>query len=650
MRHIKRNKRELIKRTVLIFTFLLSSILIFPDESASLLKFSDFFGALVLKYETVDEMDLSGYSNNNFNRSHFESGLQLNTTGSIYHPNLIFFRVNFNLIGFRTNNTYLSDTEINNSVNNTHDIEIQFLRKKKINFSLYSQNTFGSSDRKFSERIYTNSETYGVRLNNNTGFLPFSLNLYKSSLLSESISFQLRNETHRNAELDMKFIKTGNAKLSLHSKWRDYSEKYYDYNYQSFDVSSDFYYFYGSTKLSSIDSNLTYRKLTGDYSFEILTFKLASTNYMNNNLFSHSSYSLTKDFIGRTQLSSNLFNTSLNHRLFDSVKSKLGFSGRIEDSFTKKITSAKGDINVSYRKRIYNNQLSIGYTRSFERGDFKSKSEISEMKEEYKFSSSETITLSTPGIKIESLQITDSTLSQLYKQYIDYDLIVLDGSITIYRIIGGSIPPNSSILVYYEYLTFPDHILETNFSNFRVGIDVLNHFYVYYNNQLSKMNINSEYVITPYEEFERETFGIKLKFKILNGEYHVDNYKSPMSRYRSRYFTLYSGFRFLKYFKVSGNFNSRKSDYWSQEINSDYQSYMANFSFFPNARIRFNAIYRNIEYTTQTNFSHRESMIFKLSWQIRKILVDLFYESTLRGQAGSSRERSYFSLIIRRMF
>ena len=60
----------------------------------------NFTSNLILKYQITDEQESSLDSvYRDFNRKFFEGGIQVNTEGSIYHPNFLTFKVDLNIIG-----------------------------------------------------------------------------------------------------------------------------------------------------------------------------------------------------------------------------------------------------------------------------------------------------------------------------------------------------------------------------------------------------------------------------------------------------------------------------------------------------------------------------------------------------------------------
>jgi hypothetical protein len=62
------------------------------------------------------------------------------------------------------------------------------------------------------------------------------------------------------------------------------------------------------------------------------------------------------------------------------------------------------------------------------------------------------------------------------------------------------------------------------------------------------------------------------------------------------------------------------------------------------------AVYRKIRYETSDYFRDRESLMFKIRWQFRKIILEAFYEHVFDGYQQDRRLHDFFSLAVRRGF
>jgi hypothetical protein len=89
-------------------------------EGPRWISFKKFSGFLNFQYQHTSETNTSeGEVQYDISRGFLEGGVQVSTTGSIYHPNLLTFTVDANIVGNRTKNTLISDESIHNSINNT---------------------------------------------------------------------------------------------------------------------------------------------------------------------------------------------------------------------------------------------------------------------------------------------------------------------------------------------------------------------------------------------------------------------------------------------------------------------------------------------------------------------------------------------------
>ena len=651
-----RNFFKAIRNKYLLKVIVVLNLLFIPfnylsAQEISLFKLSDISGAFILKYESTSDIDsFEGLVNSDIFRKYFEGGIQINSSGSIYHPNLLTFNINFSLVGYRAKRTLFSDSDINNSVNNTYNIVLNLFKKKKIHFDIFAMKGFSTSDRNYFERKYLLNESIGFAISNGTKLLPFRLKAYQSKSLSESISYEERNEESKNIEFYSDLARIKNGKLTLRSNWKDFSEKVYGLNFQSFDIRNDFSYFYGKSKRNFVISNVSYRKMTEDLSLETLSFTTNTSNFIRKGLFSLNIFSYSNDLSNNNSYQKGELISSLRHKLFDSLTTTASLSGRLENSSSQDIKSYKGQLTVNYTKKIKNGAINLNLGKSIENRDFISKSDISEVSEFRKFTFSDTILLSIPGIQVDSIRITNADLTRIYIEYIDYEITIVDNVINILRIPGGAMSSGEKVAIYYHYQTFPDHELRNDYTQISASLYFLKYFHLFYRKYDNDMFLSSEYLVQPYEDFESENYGFRVDARLVNCEYMIDRYSSSFSGYRSRYFRLNSGFGFLKYFKFSGNFISKITHYDNGNLRGDYKLYMGDLTFNPRHGVRFNAIYRYLSNKTSVYLAERESLIIKFNWTIRKVVIDLFFEHFLNDYYLANKKHTYFSIIIRRLF
>ncbi len=619
--------------------------------SVKFFSLSRFSGAFILKYQKTN--DLETYNDNpfiDFKRDYFEGGLHLNTEGSIYHPNLLTFNIDFTLFKHRTKSTLFTESDINNAVNDTYDINLHILKKKPLNFQIYGLKNFTSDDRPFSNRYYISTDIYGLKIFNSSKFLPFVLDLNKLRMKSESLTYTERDEESKNIDLKMEVINGERLSSDLQFRQRDYSESVFGVNYKSLEVFDIASFYYGPKERNYLTGIGSYHKMTEDVDLDILQFKLFSRYYFTDKLDSNSSFTYSRNITSPGRSVINNIYTSLNHHLFDSLISTIFGTGRIERAPFQDLDNVGIGARFNYKKKIKKGMIFLGFEKSFEEGKYRSNSDISSASQEMRFSYNDSIILTNPGIQLDTLIVTDPQIGKVYIEGIDYSVNSIDSYLAIIRIPGSSIPGRGSVRITYDFLSFPDHDLKKNYTRFNFHLMFMKYFNIFYKRYKNDMKIDSIYFIQPYESYSRDEFGARIVSRHLTADYIIEDYDSTFTSFRSRYLNISASFNFLRYFRLSGNYTDRDLDYKDNELFTDFNSSSAILNFMPRPGINFSATYRKLKYDSSGYFSDRESIILKLNLQFRKILIDIFYENLLNSYNFNERRHKYLNIIIRRMF
>ncbi|MEN8222265.1 MAG: hypothetical protein ABFR36_03310 [Acidobacteriota bacterium] len=644
-----------------IFVFIILHLFLFnlfsngvvngTDDGPDFFNLSSFNGALVFQYQRTHEEDyLSDVLSRDFSRNYLEGGLELNFVGSVYHPNLLTFNVDLNLIANRSENVYFSDELLNNSLNNTFNINFSFLKRKMNNLQIYAQKNFGSADRRFSERFFLSSTRYGLKLTSSNKTIPIRVDVFRNTMLSESLSYLERNEKTDNIDLKADLSKITGARSMLRLKGQEYSESIYNVNYRSFYVLSDYINAYGNGNRNSVSGIFSLRKMSGDLEQEVFRININHRQYLRDNLYLFNYYRFIIDNTYKNFTDQHLFRFSLNHRLFNSLDSRISTGLRLENLEFQKLKAFNVKPEFNYRKKIQGGGINILYSNKLEKGNYSSESPVSYKSGSYSFSFSNSLILSTPGIDPESIRITDSGLSILYMEGIDYNVEIFNSSISIIRIPGGSIPRNGRIRISYDFLSFPDFEFTRSVENFNLNLNMFKYFHFFFRYDRNSSDIVSEYIVTPYINYLKKTYGLKFASKFIDGEYSFEDYNSDISGYKSYNLRISLGFDFKSWLRINGNISRNRLDYDSGEYFMYFDSYYASLILKPSSRIYLNIIYRDLRYETYNYFRNRQSLISKLQWNFRKISLDLFYEHILNEYGDISKDRNYFALRLRRMF
>ncbi len=614
-------------------------------------KIKDYSGAFILQYQIAEEsVTLEDQLIRDMKREYLEYGLSMNLEGSIYHPGLLTFNIDFKVLSFNSKELLFTESSTNNDLNNTYNIVLSFLNKRKLNFRVFATKDYNSSDRRFMDRFFTRSESYGVSVSNVSKLFPFRLKIYRLSRLSESLSYAERDEDIKNLEFDSTLIKKDRSRSNFRISWKDYYESVFSNKYRTFDMVTDYYLFYGNNSENVLSSVISYRKM--DSVFKIETFQLTANikHYLLKDLSASSNYSFRRNSFTNSNNTSNILWLSLQHKLFDSLNSFAdgGFNlNRSENQDYDRFFLGTG---FNYKKKIPKGFLNIHFSGRFTDSRYISNSVIAENSRVESFSLSDTIILSIFGVKIDGIRITDKNLSTLYVEGIDYEVETDGISIIITRIPGGDIPEKGSVNIVYEYLSYPDYRSDLSYTNLGFSLNLFKYFRIFYGNEVNGQKISSEFLIRPFEEYSREKFGMNFNSRNFSISYFSEEYLSAISGYNTENFSFTARAKIFRILNLNASYYSNYVDYLNGDLFGKFKALLGEISASPSANTKARILYRKFNYETYNSERFRESIILRLNWKVRKIIVDLYYEYILNSFGLSSNTHNYFSLMVRRVF
>ncbi|MFC2163972.1 hypothetical protein ACFLT2_03100 [Acidobacteriota bacterium] len=620
-------------------------------QEAKWFNLAELAGALILEYEITDEkLDSAGVTAYDNYRKLLQGGIQLDTVGSIYHPNLLTFRAKVNLIGLNTHRQSFTDTSVNNDLNNSYDINLAFLKKKVLSLELFTLRNFSTADRAFLERYFVVTESAGFVVQSRTKFLPFRLEVYKRDMVSQSEVFLERDEKTKNVDFKSQLIDASRSKSSLLVRWKDYYEARYDIDYESLDAMTNFIHSYGPKQRNRLLSLLSFNRLTGDYNIQRFQFVTNALQYVQSPLFLNGIYTFNWEEMFDRSARRHRLSGSINHKLYESLTSAFELGGRFEDSTFQNIRGYHYQLSSNYSKRIPTGRIQLFYLARRENNDFSSRNGIINTSEAFDFSLSDTFILSRPGTDVDSIRITDVDLTYVFLKDVDYQVDIVNNTVVILRLPGGAIQRGMKLLVHYDYLSYPDHRLETRVDQLFFQLTFLKYFQTYYTQGSNKNTAISDFVIPPYESYTRRQIGIKFDARVLSMEYSREKRDSTLTDYNAWNFRASAGLRLFRTLNLSGYLLWNNLEYEPKVFTSDYHARSLECSFNPRNNLTAAFIYRKILYSTNTYSRMREGIVFKVQWQIRKIIINVFYEHIFNRAESTLRLRNFFSIMIRRTF
>jgi len=644
-------REDRIQKAILFVMFCSMFIGSSQAQEAKWLSLEDIAGAFVLERQVTDEqLDSGGITTYDLDRRLFQGGIQFETVGSVYHPNLLTFRAKVNLIGLRTHRYSFTDTTVNNDLNNAYDINLAILKKKALNLELYLMRSFSTSDRAFIERFFMTTESVGATLQSKMKLLPFRLEVYKRNMVSQSEVFLEREEKTKNVEFRSELIEAERSKSNLFVRWKDYYEARYDIDYESLDTRMSFLHSYGPKQRNRVLSLLSLNRMAGDYNIKRIQFVTNASHYLLDPLFCKGTYSFNwEDTLDRSARRHRLTG-SINHQWYESLTSAFQLGGRVENSTFQNIEGLHVQFSSNYTKKIPTGRVQFNFLFRRENNDFSSRNGLLNTSETFSFPLSDVHVLSRPGIDADSVRITNEDLTYVYLEGVDYQIDLADNTVIIFRLPGSAIQPGTKLLLHYDYLSYPDHRLETQVHQLCFQLNFLKYLYTYYSEDSNQNTTVSDYLIPPYESYKTRRIGARFNARKLSLEYSREKRDSTLSDYVAWNLRGAAGFRLFKTLELSGYIGWNRTEYQPQIFSSKYHTRSFECEYTPRGNLTAALIYRKILYSTNTYSRIREGIVLKAQWQIRKIIVNAFYEHIFNRTEITVRERNFFRLTVRRTF
>jgi len=652
-RRLRIGRRRGVQRCLLFLLILFFFIhpRVSAAEQVKLFRISDLTGSFNMVYqlteEKIESIDTVYWDST---RQFIEGGIRLITDGSVYHSNFLTFHVDINVANHRSKNTRFSDASINNSINNAHDIRLNFLQRKRIKLSLFTKSQFYPHDRAFLERFFTTSKSTGLRVIADLKLFPFDLDIYTNRMKSESFDFVERDEETHNINLRMTLWKRSRTHSAFTMRSKKYFERVNDFRYRTLGLVAFLNHGFGGKKRHGLSSTLSYNRIKGNFELEAFNFRTTGSYYFNPRLYLNTTYILGMDRSFDRSYKRHDLTWQLNHRLFESLTSQVLLQGRLEDSTLQKINTLKNQFIFYYTKKIPTGRILVRYINTNEWATYTSRHDISAASREFYFIHSDTVMLTQPGLHTGSIRVTDPQLSYIYIAGIDYQLDVLGTVITITRLPGGAIPRGGNILVYYEYLSYPDFRLKLHAYNIDVELRILKFFSFNYEKRAVNNRVTSDYLVPALENYDRDIYGVKFKTGFLRADYTIERYKSNLSVYKTRNLGLSGHLTLFKRLMLTANVSKMRIEFEDIDFFNNIDNYSFECRFNPVRAISSSLVFRKIDYETPLYLRNRESLLVKFQWVFRRIILDIFYERMLSQTDIYERGRNYFSVILRRTF
>ncbi|MFH0866527.1 MAG: hypothetical protein V1904_10035 [Bacteroidota bacterium] len=539
-------------------------------------------------YDTLQETYITG-------------GVLLNTSSYFIDPDFLTFDVDagYNPESNKEKHIVVPDRSETNSLKKL-GLSANFFRNKKVNLIVFSNFDENYQNRENLTNIKSKTNQWGANLNVSNKILPVTANFSRREWK------QTETETGREFKLDEMIFRTGIVKSFStfdkntfeysHNEYRFINENdFLSYNrIDELNLNDKIYLDAG--KKQYFNSIMSYYSHNGkiDFTrfqaFETLSLKLRKNLVLTNN------YNLFNTQFETSSIRQNSAASSLEHKLFESLNSKIFIEyNNIKQTFFKE-NKFKSGVEFKYNKIIPIGKLCLYYKYYRYHQNMDSDPVTLQINDEEVFlADNQLVLLSRPYIDINTVVVKDITNTIIYQINLDYILVPHNNFIEIRRIPGGLIPNNSTVYVDYSATQPGDykydangHYFSANLSLFKDKLDIY-----YRMSSLDYTNLFfTDFLTLNY--FNQNIVGSKLDFGFINFGAEYDSYKSTIIPYTMmRYFiNVQKNFNEKILFALSGN----KQNYHLTDENIDQEfsdiTGMFAYSIFPQTKLNIDVTYR----------------------------------------------------------
>jgi hypothetical protein len=535
--------------------------------------------------------------------SYFSGGIFLKTNSSI---------INQNFLDLNIDAGYMPETSQDNFITVPDQAEVRTMKKLGVNASFLKQkqinlNIFGNYDESFSSRenltdIKSKNWNWGGTLTYNNNILPISFDLNSrkweeteiqtgrkytmdentfGARTSKSFTKLDRNELkyshNENVNVNQNLDRIANTVDNIEFSSFISLDKQRKYNINTMISNFDQY---GNTNLKRFQAN------------ENINFILP----LNLSLFGNYNFYNTQQYL--SDLKQHSINSSLQHKLYESLVSKINIDYNILNHTVYNEFNTKYGIEFNYSKKIGTGQLLINYRFDRYHEDYNSEpSSLHVTSEVYTLSDNNIVLLKSPYVNSKTVIVKDISSTIIYMEGFDYILIEVNKYIEIRRVPGGAIPNNSNVLIDYIATQPGDYKYDSN-------THVLSSYIYLFKNKLSfnyrfsaqdYSNIQiTDFVTLNY--FTQNLVGCRLDFGLINAGAEYEDYKSSILPYKmARY---YANFQKSYKEKVIFMLNGNMQDYvMLDEPEPNYQKYAditgkVVYSFMKHTSLNIDMMYR----------------------------------------------------------
>jgi hypothetical protein len=498
----------------------------------------------------------------------YYAGILLNTTSYFWHPNLMTLDLGGEFNPEINMNSYITvpdQSEVRTL--SRFNLQANFLNKKPLNFSLYTNFSQVYANRENLSNIRTNSFNFGGNLSYYNKILPVQVSFSKGKWDEKEIQ---TGRTYHTEQCNLQ----ATAKKSF-STWNN-NELMYSHNElfrkepidiktenisDNLNLKNNFYL--DASREKSINSYITATDQKGTDQFrrlqvyENLFLKLPAHLDLNANY----TFSAIQRHSQTTK--QNNINVALRHRLYESLTTSLIYEyNNVSNTFYNESFHRPG-IELHYEKQIplHGRLLLSGSYFRLHQNRTSDAAYLPILNEEHILSTGRIELLNKPDVVSGSVVVKDITGTIIYQEIFDYMLTDRNSYVEISRVPGGQIAENAAVFVDYTVRQPGSYEYDANIINFNASVllfkNLLEVYYRYGYQDYQNLK-NTEFLTLNY--IRQNLAGVRVEYKFASAGAEYESYNSTVIPYRSwRYFFLLQGnCKSRVLYSVNGNYRTYK--------------------------------------------------------------------------------------------
>lgn len=457
----------------------------------------------------------------------FEERMKLNTTGSIYHPNFLFFDTS---VGVGLNQQSLDSDDGSDHVSDTfpeYSLAAQLLRVKKYPITFYTNKSEDLISRHFLGPLRSETENSGFSLayRSETSPMKFQYSRTKTtqdSFVSTARDYFLRDDKRFTYTLDYNISEQSH--MSFQYEHNDFSQNRFNASTNTKEDRTKFLHdiVFGSDEQYRLDSYATYLKQTGSVSLDTLQGEERFRIRHRENLSTFYELGVSDSKFDTTTNQEMRGRAGFEHSLYESLFTTGNlFATETDLDEQGNISQQGGLLGTNYRKNNPWGTLLCSYSATYIETDQSGGSGIGNIINErhsYNALDPAPIELNKNNIDLTTIVVWDNNRTTRYIENIDYEVTVLFDKVQISIITGGDIflGGSQTLSFDYKYSVEPKRNEEQWRQDFTLRQRFDNGFSLFYAHHRQDENVRSRLGnITP-DEFRENVYGTEYTKKGLS--------------------------------------------------------------------------------------------------------------------------------------